>query len=127
MDRRQLPGWVDFFYLLTFAGSFMTVYVVHCLAVKLRAVFHGTLAARGHRPVVAFAKVETMIDVSVEMIRPVIPRPRPDENTAWEPLRAIVAIWRAAIRSALIVPVRTHGSYSNTDRNLRACLMSRDR
>jgi len=46
----------------------MTVYVVHCLAVKLCAVFRWTLAARGHWPVVAFAKVETMIDVSIEMI-----------------------------------------------------------
>ena len=60
----------------------MTVYVVHCLAVKLCAVFCWALAARWHWPVVAFAKVETMIDVSVEMIRPVIPRPCPDENTA---------------------------------------------
>ena len=60
----------------------MTVHVVHCLAVKLCAVFRWTLAACGHWPVVAFAKVEMMIDVSVEMIRPVIPRPRPDENTA---------------------------------------------
>jgi hypothetical protein len=46
----------------------MTVYVVHCLAVKLCAVFRWTLAARRHWPVVAFAKVETMIDVSIEMI-----------------------------------------------------------
>jgi hypothetical protein len=69
-------------YLLAFAGSFMTAYVVHCLAVKLCAVFRWTLTTRWHGTVVAFAKVETMIDVSVEMIRPVIPRPRPDENTA---------------------------------------------
>jgi hypothetical protein len=126
-DHRQLLGASGFpRYLLAFAGSFMTMYVVHCLAVKLCAVFRWILATRGHGPVVAFAKVELMIDLSVEMIRPVIPRPRPDENTAREPLRAIVAIRRAAIRSALVVPVRTHGRYSNADRNLRGCLMSRD-
>jgi hypothetical protein len=60
----------------------MTAYVVHRLAVKLCAVFRWTLAARWHRPVVALAIVEMMIDVSVEVISPVIPRARPDENTA---------------------------------------------
>jgi hypothetical protein len=55
---------------------------MHCLAVKLCAVFRWTLAARGQRPVVALAKVETMIDVSVETIRPVEPRSGPDEYTA---------------------------------------------
>ena len=41
----------------------MTVYVVHSLAVKLCAMFRWTLAARGHWPVVALPKIETMINV----------------------------------------------------------------
>jgi hypothetical protein len=60
----------------------MAAWVMHCLAVKLCTVFRWTLAARGHRSVVALAKVETMIDVSIETIRPVEPRSRPDEYTA---------------------------------------------
>ncbi len=60
----------------------MAMYVMHCLAVKLCAVFRCNLAACRQRPVVALAIVETMIDVSVEMIRSVVPRARPDEETA---------------------------------------------
>jgi len=86
----------------------MATNIMHRLAVKLCTVFRWALAARGHRPVVAPAIVETMIDVSVEMIRPVVPRSRANENTAREPLRAIVAIWSAAIRTALIIPVRAN-------------------
>ena len=82
-DRRQLMVASRFpRYLLALAGSFVTVYVVHCLAVKLCAVFRWILAARGHWPVVALPKIETMINVPVEMIRAVMPRPRSDENTA---------------------------------------------
>jgi hypothetical protein len=55
---------------------------MHCLAVKLCAVFRWMLAARGKSPAVALAKVETMIDVPIEMIRPVEPRSRPDKYPA---------------------------------------------
>jgi hypothetical protein len=55
---------------------------MHCLAVKLGTVFRWSLAARWKLAVVALAIVEMMIDVSVEMIRPVIPGARTDEDTA---------------------------------------------
>jgi len=60
----------------------MAMYVMHGLAVKLCTVFRWTLAARWHRPVVALAIVETMIDMSIKMIRSVIPGSCPDKNTA---------------------------------------------
>jgi hypothetical protein len=60
----------------------MATWVMRCFAVKLCTMFRWTLAARWHRPVVSLAKVEMMIDVSVEMFRPVVPRSRPDEYTA---------------------------------------------
>jgi len=56
--------------------------VMHGLAVKFRAVFRWTFTASRKTSMVAFAIVEMMIDVSVEMIRPVKPGSRPDENTA---------------------------------------------
>ncbi len=74
----------------------MTSYVMHCLAVKLRAVFRRILAARRHWAVVALAIVEIMIDVPVEVIRPVIPGASPDEYAARKPLRAIITIRSAA-------------------------------
>jgi hypothetical protein len=111
-------------YLLASAGGLVAMYIMHCLTVKFCTVFRWTLAARWHRPVVALAIIEMMIDVPVEMSRPMVPGSRTDENTAREPLRAIVAIWSAAIRGALIVPVRTNRRHSNVDRNLRDRVMN---
>jgi hypothetical protein len=56
--------------------------VVHCFTVELRAMFRWPVAACGHWPVITLTKVETMIDVSVEMFRPVVPSSRPDEYAA---------------------------------------------
>jgi hypothetical protein len=58
------------------------MFVMHRLAMKFRPVFSRTLAARRHRPAVALTEVETVIDVSVEMTRSVIPRTHADEYTA---------------------------------------------
>ena len=68
--------------LPVFVRGLMAMRVMHRLAVKFRTVFGRTLAALGHMPVIALAIVQIMIDVSVKMFRPVIPRSRPDEHTA---------------------------------------------
>ena len=60
----------------------MAVCVMHCLAVKFCTVFRRMLAARGKRPVVTLAVIETVIDVSVEMFRSVEPGSRADKYTA---------------------------------------------
>jgi hypothetical protein len=96
----------------------MAPWVMHRLAVKLRTVFGRMLAASGHRPVVAFPKIKMMIDMSVKMIRTVVPRSRADEYTAREPLRAIVAIGSAIVGRGFIIPVRTYRRLSNADRDL---------
>ena len=60
----------------------MAAWVMHCLAMKLGTVLRRSLATRWKLAMVALAIVEMMIDVPVEMIRPVIPRSRTDEDTA---------------------------------------------
>jgi hypothetical protein len=101
----------------------MTTWVMHCIAVKLRTMFSWTRAARGHSPTVALPKVETMIDMSIEMIRSMEPRSGPDEYTAREPLRAIIAIRSAVVRRNLVVSVRTNRGFSDADPNLRGGVM----
>jgi len=64
------------------AWCLMTMRVMHCLAVKFRAVFRWMFTARRKTSMVALAIVEMMIDVSVETIRPVKPGPGTDEDTA---------------------------------------------
>jgi hypothetical protein len=63
-------------------GGLMTMWVMHRLAMKFCTVFACMLAARGHGSAIPFAKIEVMIDMSVEMFGPVVPRPYPDEYTA---------------------------------------------
>ena len=77
-SKRARPGGLTF-PLSASARSLVAMYIMHCLAVKLGAVFGRTLAARRHWPMVALAVVEMMIYVSVEMIGPMIPRPRSDK------------------------------------------------
>jgi len=55
----------------------MTTCVMHRLAVKFCTMFRRTLAACWHRPVVALAVVEMMIDVSIEAVGPVKPGSQP--------------------------------------------------
>jgi hypothetical protein len=55
---------------------------MHCLTVKLGSVFRRSRATGWKLAMVTLSIVEMMIDVSVEMIRPVIPGSRTDEDTA---------------------------------------------
>lgn len=82
---------------------------MHGLPAKLFVVFHGMLSARGQRPMIALAIVEVMIDVSIEMFRPVKPWSGSDEHAACEPLRAIVPIGGAVVRRLLVISVWTNG------------------
>jgi hypothetical protein len=97
----------------------MAMFVMHGFAVKLGTMFRWTLAARWHGPFVALTIVETMIDVSVEMTRPVIPRSRSDEYTARKPLRPIITVRGTVIRRYFVISVRTDRRLSNANRNLR--------
>ena len=59
----------------------MAMRVMHRLAVKLCTVLRGPLTARRRGPVIALAIIEMMIDVPVEMLRPMEPRTSADEDT----------------------------------------------
>jgi len=62
--------------------SFMAVHIMHCLAMKFCTVFCWMLAACRERTVVTLTIVEVVIDMSVEVIRPVVPGSRPNEDAA---------------------------------------------
>jgi hypothetical protein len=57
----------------------MAAWIVHRLPVKLSTVIPWPFTAGRHRAVVTLAIVELMIDMAVEMTRPVVPRPRANE------------------------------------------------
>lgn len=60
----------------------MTMGVMHCFAAKSLMVFHRMLSARRHRPVIALAIVEVMIDMSIETFRSMEPWAGSDEYSA---------------------------------------------
>jgi hypothetical protein len=93
---------------------------MHRFSVKLQSAFRRTLATRWQWPAVALAKVETMIDVSVETTRPMEPGSGPDEYASRKPFRAVITVRSTVIRRNFIIPVRTNGRPFNSDSNLRA-------
>ena len=57
----------------------MATSVMHRGSVEFCSVLRRMLTACGHRPVIALAVVELMINVPVEMLRAMEPRPGSDE------------------------------------------------
>jgi hypothetical protein len=94
------------------------MHIMHCLAMELSTRLYRVITASGVGTVVTMPIVIVMIDMSIEMIPSVIPRPRTDKYTAREPFRAIVAIWGAVIRRNLVIAVRAIWRNSDTHRDL---------
>jgi hypothetical protein len=65
--------------------------------------------------------IEAMIDVPIEVLRSVIPGPRSEEDSAREPLRAVIAIRGTVVRWPFVVSVRANGrpadGYTDTRRS----------
>jgi hypothetical protein len=64
------------------AWRLVAMWVMHCVAVKFRAVFRWMFTAGREVTVVALAIVEMMIDMSVKLFRPMEPWSCADEDTA---------------------------------------------
>jgi hypothetical protein len=64
------------------------------------------------------AGIVAVVDMAIIARTSVIPRTCSYEQTAVEPIRAIVAIRRTVVGLIVIVAIRAPGCYSNTDRHL---------
>ena len=71
-----------------------------------------------NRPVIPMARVIPVVDMPMEPIMPMEPRPGPDKQTTRKPIRPIVPIRRAIIRRIVEVPIRTIRRNSDPDNNL---------
>jgi hypothetical protein len=109
---------VKFAQLLVFARRLAAMHIMHCLSVKFCAMLRWPFAFCRKRPMVTLAIVEVMIDVPVEMVRPVKPGSGADEDTACEPFGPVVAVWSAIVGRSLIIPVRANRRFSDGDCNL---------
>jgi len=97
--------------------------IVHRSAMELPAARRWVFASCWVGPVIALAKIEMMVDMPVEVLRPVIPGSSTDEDSAAKPLRTIETVWSAIVRRNFVISVRTNGRRPNLYRNLRRRVM----
>jgi hypothetical protein len=84
----------------------MSARIVRCHPAERGTVWGGGFPASRQRSPIALAIVKGVIDVTIEAIGPVKPRPGADKYAARKPFGAIIAIRRAVVRRRLIVSVR---------------------
>jgi hypothetical protein len=81
-------------------------------------VVEGLSSAPRHRAMVTVIRIEPVVNVAVETGVTVKPGAGSYENSAREPIGAIVAIRRTVIRSVVKIAVRTNGCDANIDGDL---------
>jgi hypothetical protein len=78
----------------------------------------GFLATLWRRAFIAVFRMVIIIYVATEVIAAMKPRTGADEDTTGKPFRTVVAGGSAAIRSSVIVPIRTFWGGSDVDADL---------
>jgi hypothetical protein len=73
------------------------------------------LPACGIGSVVSVTGIVVVVDVAIKSVGTVKPGASPDEYSPHEPIRAIVAIGCAVIRSEIVIAVRTHRCHPDVD------------
>jgi len=78
------------------------------------------LTLRRHRPLVAVLWMEMIIHMTVETGLAMKPRTSANKDASAKPLRPIVAIRSAIVRSNVVITVRTIRRHTNLDAHLRS-------
>ena len=68
---------------------------------------------------VAVLRIETVINVTMEVVRTVEPRAGSDEYATAEPLGPVVPVRSAVVWRVVVVAIRARGFGANVDRDLR--------
>jgi hypothetical protein len=95
-----------FAYVASPISRFISVEMVEALRPAIR-----------QRSSVTVMRIEPVIDMSVKAVRTVKPRACPKKHPTNKPIRPVVAVRSAVIRSIVEVSVRTHGSWSDVHSN----------
>jgi hypothetical protein len=81
-------------------------------------VLKGASATVRHGAGITVPRIIAVVDVAVESVTAVVPGTGADEETAVEPIRAIVAVRGTAVGFVVEVSVGAYRSYTNVDRDL---------
>lgn len=101
----------------------ISVRVAQFIAAEMRAVdvLLGFCSAFGKLAMITMVGAEVVIDVPVKIMRPVKPGTGANETAIYEPFGTIISVWCALIRWDSEIAVRTDGSRSDIDGDLRLC------
>ena len=86
----------------------------------------GRLPVTGQRPVITVMRVVAVIDVAVEPTRTVEPGSSSQKHSADKPVRPVIAVWSAVVRSVVEVSIGTYGggTYIHANADLSLCFRS---
>jgi hypothetical protein len=104
-------------FIAAIVGSVAYVALVIMRLICLEVV-EGLCPARGHRSMVAVARIKAIVDMAIKAVGAVEPGAGSDEHPARKPIRPIVTVGRAIIRSIVEVAVGAYRRHSNVDGNL---------
>jgi len=97
------------------AAVYVTAASTHLISME---VIEGFVSTSRNWTTVAVMWIEAVINVPVKACGAVKPGTGSDEDTAAEPLRAVVPIWSAVVRGRVEVAVRANRRCSNVDGDL---------
>jgi hypothetical protein len=100
------------------AGAGVTAATTHLVPME---VIEGLVSTSPKRTTVAVMWIEAVINVSVEVIGAMEPWAGSDEDTAAEPLGAVVPVWSAVVWGVVEVAIRTCRRCSDIDGDLDGC------
>jgi len=100
---------------MTRVAMAMAVSIAHFIRMERLAVGYGVFAARRHGAVIAVVGVKVVVHMAIEVIAAMVPRAGTNEDAAVKPLRAVVAVGSAVVRSVVIVAIGAARLHSNTD------------
>ncbi len=128
MGGSRGQGAPDSIRLAAFIPADVAAPIAHFVSFEVGNLIHpisrlGFLARLRHRAFIAVFGMKTVVYTTLKMIGAVKPRTSSNEDTASKPLRTVVTVGGAAIRSGVIVTIGAYWGRSDFDSDLSLCFL----
>ena len=98
------PAWPSTLRLAMASAADVSASITHLVSMEVIERLFAPLRM-GTR--VAVMRIETVIDVAAEVVRPMKPGAGSDKHAAVEPLWPVISVWCAVVWSEIVVAIRT--------------------
>ena len=88
--------------------AYVTLSIPRLIAME---VVEGLLSMNRHRPMITIMRVVAVINMAVEPTMTVEPRSSSDKHSVEKPVRPVISVRRAVVRSVVEVPIRAYGGW----------------